>query len=174
MLYHNHHRDYIVLHRWHLLQTSEMQHIPFRAVDEAKAMLPLCGVARVASLSETCAIAVMAQRKRARKADFIMIWIPMIDCNRFRGSTDRLQNENVRDNFGSRLVCSFSNCNCNGLDNARWEQNESKIQNFDSCWDLGLIGIELKISNGVKVWKGGSDLGSGIDQIGSSSARNSY
>ena len=50
-----------------------MQHIPSSAIDEDEAMSSLRGPARVASLPETRAIAVVTQRKKARKAGFLII-----------------------------------------------------------------------------------------------------
>ena len=57
-----------------------MHHIPFRGID--KEMSSLRGLARVASLTETSAIAATTQRKKARKAGFIMIqfrWLTALD-----------------------------------------------------------------------------------------------
>ena len=49
-----------------------MQHIPFSAIDEDEGMSSSRGPARVASLPETRAIAVITQRKKVRKAVFLI------------------------------------------------------------------------------------------------------
>ena len=84
--HHHHHHHHKVQHRLHLLQTYEMQYIPFRAMEEGMAWSR--SAARVASFPETQrrAIAAMTQTRKAWKAGFIIIWIPMVDCNRLRGS----------------------------------------------------------------------------------------
>ena len=55
----------------HLPQSSEMPHVPFRAIDEETSSLR--ELARVASLTETSAMAVIAQKIKARKNGFIVI-----------------------------------------------------------------------------------------------------
>ena len=60
----------------HLPQSCEMPHVPLRAIDEE--MSSLREVARVASLTETSAIDVIAQKIKARKNGFIVFLIPIV------------------------------------------------------------------------------------------------
>ena len=62
----------------------KMLHVPFTAIDEE--MSSLREIAGITSLIEARAIAVMMKKKKAQEAGFIMIWIPIGDCDRFRVS----------------------------------------------------------------------------------------